>query len=104
MDLLLDIPIVVCYTEVCTMIPWRIVSRFGPAAQDPARWKARKSSKEGEKLENYTKYRLKSADELAPFLAGTDNIFVVACNKCFKEFESMSSGSFSRGLSSPAVA
>ena len=48
-----------------------------------------KSSKEGEKLENYTKYRLKSAEELAPFLAGTDNVFVVACNKCFKEFASV---------------
>jgi len=40
-------------------------------------------------LENYTKYRLKEIDELAPFLAGTDNIFVLACNKCFKEFETV---------------
>ena len=38
---------------------------------------------------NYTKYRLKSAEELLPFLDGTDNIFVLACNKCFKEFESV---------------
>jgi len=38
-------------------------------------------------LENYTKYALKTADELAPVLAGTDNLFIVACNKCFKEFE-----------------
>ena len=38
-------------------------------------------------MENYTKYRLKTLDELAPFLAETDQIFVVACNKCFKEFE-----------------
>ncbi len=45
--------------------------------------------KEGEKLENYTKYKLKGIDELAPFLAGTDKIFVVACNKCFKEFETV---------------
>ena len=45
--------------------------------------------KEGEKLENYTKYKLKEIDELAPFLAGTDKIFVVACNKCFKEFETV---------------
>ena len=43
--------------------------------------------KEGEQLENYTKYALKSADELAQVLAGTDNLFVIACNKCFKEFE-----------------
>jgi electron transport complex protein RnfC len=40
-------------------------------------------------LENYTKYKLKGIDELAPFLAGTDKIFVVACNKCFKEFETV---------------
>ena len=45
--------------------------------------------KEGEILENYTKYRLKKAEELAPFLAGTDKLFVVACNKCFKEFETV---------------
>ena len=38
-------------------------------------------------MENYTKYRLKAADELASVLAGRDNLFVVACNKCFKEFE-----------------
>ena len=49
----------------------------------------RKIIKEGEKLENYTKYRLKPAEELIPVLAGTDNIFVIACNKCFKEFETI---------------
>ena len=38
-------------------------------------------------MENYTKYRLKAAEELAPFLAETDDIFVIACNKCFKAFE-----------------
>jgi len=38
-------------------------------------------------LENYTKYALKAADELAPVIAGAGNIFVIACNKCFKEFE-----------------
>ena len=37
-------------------------------------------------MENYTKYRLKSPEELSQALAGTDHIFVVACNKCFKEF------------------
>ena len=37
-------------------------------------------------MENYTKYRLKSSEELGQALAGTDRIFVVACNKCFKEF------------------
>ncbi len=38
-------------------------------------------------MEDYTKYRLKSSDELAPLLDGADNIFILACNKCFKEFE-----------------
>ena len=41
-------------------------------------------------MENYTKYKLKAIDELTPILAGTDNIFVIACNKCFKEFETIS--------------
>ena len=43
--------------------------------------------KEGEQLENYTKYQLKAYDELAALLEGKDNLFVIACNKCFKEFE-----------------
>ena len=37
-------------------------------------------------MENYTKYRLKSSEELSQALAGTDRIFVVSCNKCFEEF------------------
>ena len=37
-------------------------------------------------MENYTKYRLKAPEELTEALAGTDRIFVIACNKCFKEF------------------
>ena len=44
---------------------------------------------EGEQLENYTKYKLKSSDELASVLDGKDNLFVIACNKCFKEFETV---------------
>jgi len=40
-------------------------------------------------LENYTKYRLKPAEELAQVLSGTDHVFVVTCNKCFKEFETV---------------
>lgn len=40
-------------------------------------------------MENYTKYRLKSSEELIQTLSGTDHIFVVACNKCFKEFTSV---------------
>ena len=38
-------------------------------------------------MENYTKYKLKAEDELAALLADKDNLFVIACNKCFKEFE-----------------
>jgi len=40
-------------------------------------------------LENYTKYKLKSNEELASLLADKDNLFLVACNKCFKEFETV---------------
>ena len=40
-------------------------------------------------MENYTKYRLKTPEELAELLSGKDNLFVVACNKCFKEFTSV---------------
>jgi electron transport complex protein RnfC len=38
-------------------------------------------------LEDYTKFKLKRKDELAPFLQDKDKLFVVACNKCFKAFE-----------------
>ena len=38
-------------------------------------------------MENYTKYRLKTTEELIPLLSGTDNLFDIACNKCFKEFD-----------------
>ena len=40
-------------------------------------------------MENYTKYKLISNDELASVLDGKDNLFVIACNKCFKEFETV---------------
>ena len=40
-------------------------------------------------MENYTKFQLKATDELIPVLAGTENIFVIACNKCFKEFDTV---------------
>ena len=36
---------------------------------------------------DYTKYVLKSTEELEGLLAGKDNFFVVACNKCYKEFD-----------------
>ena len=47
----------------------------------------RKICKEGEKLENYTKYALKATEELKALLSQTDNIFVIACGKCFNVFE-----------------
>ena len=36
---------------------------------------------------NYTKYKLKSNEELASLLADKDNLFIIACNKCFKELK-----------------
>ncbi len=36
---------------------------------------------------DYTKFKLKKEDELVSLLEGKDNLFVIACNKCFKEFE-----------------
>ena len=45
--------------------------------------------KEGEQLENYTKYQLKSNEELSSLLEGKDNLYVIACNKCFKEFDTI---------------
>ncbi|KPU44332.1 electron transport complex subunit RnfC [Oxobacter pfennigii] len=38
-------------------------------------------------MEDYTKFKLKRKEELVPFLDNKDNLFVIACNKCFKEFE-----------------
>ena len=37
-------------------------------------------------LVEYTKYVLKDSKELGDLLSGKDHFFVVACNKCFKEF------------------
>ena len=42
---------------------------------------------EGDEVENYTKYALKPAEQLTALLEGKDNLFVIACNKCFKEFD-----------------
>ena len=39
-------------------------------------------------MENYTKYTLKPTEELTALLAKVDNLFVIACNKCFKEYAS----------------
>jgi len=38
-------------------------------------------------LENYTKYRLKLEEELSHALSAWNSIFVISCNKCFKEYE-----------------
>ena len=38
-------------------------------------------------MENYTKYALKADEELISLLEDKDNLFVIACNKCFKEFD-----------------
>ena len=40
-------------------------------------------------MENYTKYRLKPEQELIRILADLDRIFVISCNKCFKEFDKL---------------
>lgn len=36
---------------------------------------------------DYTKYAAKGADELEALLADKDHLFVISCNKCFKEIE-----------------
>ena len=38
-------------------------------------------------MENYTKYALKAEGELHALLEGKDNLFVIACNKCYKAFD-----------------
>ena len=40
-------------------------------------------------MEDYTKYKLKPVEELTQLLSDADDIFVLACNKCFKEFETV---------------
>ncbi len=70
-----------CY---CQIAPSATLGRETPVSTGG---RADQICKEGEQLENYTKYALKAESELAALLAGTDNLFVIACNKCFKEFE-----------------
>ena len=50
---------------------------------------------------DYTKYKLKGFDELASVLEGKDNLFVVACNKCFKEFVTVDEPE--RGVGTPTL-
>ena len=40
-------------------------------------------------MENYTKYKLKDENELRALLESKDNLFILSCNKCFKEFETL---------------
>ena len=40
-------------------------------------------------MENYTKYKLKAEEELKALLSDKDKLFVIACNKCFKEFATL---------------
>ena len=37
-------------------------------------------------MENYTKFALKAEEELSALLQKLDNIFVLACGKCYKEY------------------
>ena len=81
-----------CYTDhvsICIYpnVNWSFLfsSPFGGTQTD--RKFIKQICKEGEQLENYTKYKLKAEEELVQALAPTDKIFVIACNKCFKEFD-----------------
>ena len=38
---------------------------------------------------NYTKYAIKTKEELEALLADKDNLFLVSCNKCFKEYDTI---------------
>ena len=38
---------------------------------------------------DYTKYVLKDKEELAALLEGKDDLFIISCNKCFKEFQTV---------------
>ena len=69
--------------------PFLSVQRQKTGFQRDIRGFMKQICKEGEQLENYTKYKLKAEDELVQVLSGIDNLFVIACNKCFKEFETL---------------
>ena len=38
---------------------------------------------------NYTKYAIKTKEELEALLADKDNLFLISCNKCFKEYDTV---------------
>ena len=37
-------------------------------------------------MEDYTKYKLKNTEKLRSLLVDKNNLFIIICNKCFKEF------------------
>ena len=37
-------------------------------------------------MEDYTKFRLKHEEQLKPLLEDKDSLFIIMCNKCFKEY------------------
>lgn len=45
---------------------------------------------------DYIKYVLKNSDELSSLLENKDNLFVVACNKCFKEYTDLQNGDYDK--------
>lgn len=46
-----------------------------------------KNFKGGRQLEDYSKFKLKGREELNRLLADKDDLFIIACNKCFKELD-----------------
>lgn len=46
-------------------------------------------------MTDYTKFKLKKEEELAAVLKDKDDLFVVACNKCFKELDSFDEPEYS---------
>ncbi len=50
-------------------------------------------------MENYTKYALKADEALSTLLCSVDNILVIACNKCFHEYNNSENPDCDRFLS-----
>ena len=75
-----------CYNFCCNIIDIKSIEYLPVFRQNLLREGIR-NVREGEQLENYTKYRLKSTEELTRLLTGLDQVFVVSCNKCFKEYD-----------------
>ena len=87
MELVLDYRNNLCYTRFVLCASGTDTKAYaGPLpVSSPVTGRKRRSRhavysfcKEGEQLENYTKYQLKAAEELSSVLADVDNLFVVA--------------------------